>query len=53
MPGTSATVPTIDGSGVFAGFPFGGENDRGGWDVWITGGEKAIAPGVPSLQWAV
>ena len=44
--------PTVDGARVFAGFPFGGENDRGGWDTWITGGEKPIAPGVPSLQWA-
>jgi len=44
--------PTIDGEQVYAGFPLGGENDRGGWDTWITGGENAIAPGVPSLQWA-
>ena len=44
--------PTVDGARVFAGFPFGGENDRGGWDRWITGGENTIAPGVPSLQWA-
>jgi feruloyl esterase len=44
--------PTIDGAKVFAGFPFGSENELGGWDRWITGGENATAPGVPNLQWA-
>ena len=34
------------------GAPFGGENDPGGWDRWITGGENMLGPGVPSLHWA-
>ena len=44
--------PTVAGEPVYAGFPFGGENDSGGWDTWITGGDNAIAPGVPNLHWA-
>lgn len=37
---------------LYFGFPFGGENDHGGWDLWITGAKDAIAPGVPSLHYA-
>ncbi len=44
--------PVVDGQQVFPGFPFGGENDRGGWDTWITGGQDALGPGVPNLHWA-
>ena len=44
--------PEIDGQQVFAGFPFGGENDPGGWDTWITGGEDRFGPGIPNLHWA-
>jgi len=44
--------PEIDGQQVFAGFPFGGENDPGGWDTWITGGGDRFGPGIPNLHWA-
>jgi Tannase and feruloyl esterase len=37
---------------LYFGFPFGGENDRGGWDSWIVGAKDAIAPGVPNLHYA-
>lgn len=37
---------------IYFGFPFGGENDHGGWDVWITGAKDSIAPGVPNLHYA-
>jgi feruloyl esterase len=37
---------------LFFGFPFGGENDRGGWDPWIVGGADAVAPSVPNLHFA-
>jgi len=44
--------PIVNGARLFQGFPFGGENDRGGWDQWITGGENQFGPGVPSLHYA-
>ncbi len=44
--------PVVEGRKVFAGFPFGGENDAGGWDAWITGGQDASVSGVPNLHWA-
>lgn len=30
----------IDGREVYPGFPFGGENDEGGWERWVTGGRQ-------------
>ncbi|MFQ5742584.1 MAG: tannase/feruloyl esterase family alpha/beta hydrolase [Acidobacteriota bacterium] len=42
----------VDGKKIFPGFPFGDENDRGGWDRWITGGKDAFGPGIPSLHFA-
>ena len=27
----------VNGETAFPGFPFGGENDNGGWDTWVTG----------------
>ena len=44
--------PVVAGRSVFPGFPFGGENDRGGWDVWITGGKEFTREGSPNLQFA-
>ncbi len=44
--------PTVAGERVFRGFPYGGENDPGGWNVWITGRENAMGPGTPSLHFA-
>ena len=38
--------PVSRGESIFPGFPFGGENDKGGWDRWIVGAER----GVPSLH---
>jgi hypothetical protein len=42
----------VDGVEVFPGLPFGGENDPGGWDQWVTGGPNAFGPGTPSLHYA-
>ena len=42
----------VNGETVFPGFPFGGENDNGGWDTWVTGSENALGPGTPSLHFA-
>ena len=42
----------IDGEPVYPGFPFGGENEPGGWDGWITGGEAYTAEGSPNAQFA-
>ena len=44
--------PVVDGEVVFPGFPFGGENDRGGWDLWITGGSAFTQEGSPNLHYA-
>jgi feruloyl esterase len=44
--------PIVDGKRVHAGFPFGGENDFGGWDMWITGRANALGPGQPNLHMA-
>jgi len=44
--------PEVEGQSIFPGFPFGGENDRNGWDVWITGGEDYAMEGSPNLQFA-
>jgi feruloyl esterase len=37
---------------LFFGFPFGGENDKDGWDLWIVGAKDRVAPGVPNLHYA-
>ncbi len=42
---------TSSGEKLFSGFPFGGEPDVGGWEVWIAGGlESEQATGYPNLQ---
>lgn len=43
---------TINGRRIYAGFSFGGENDRGGWDVWIVDMDTAQAQAIPNLQYA-
>jgi pimeloyl-ACP methyl ester carboxylesterase len=43
----------IGGEQLYPGFPFGGENDPGGWDLWITQTTPpALPPGQPNLQYA-
>jgi tannase/feruloyl esterase len=45
--------PIGGGQRLHPGFPFGGEADPGGWDLWITqlqGG--GLPPGVPNLHYA-
>ena len=37
---------------MFAGFPFGGENDAVAWDTWITGSEASRNGDVPPLHFA-
>jgi len=44
--------PRVGERQLYPGFPFGGENDAGGWDRWITGGKDALGPGVPNLHYA-
>ena len=43
--------PKRDGQPMHFGFPYGGENDYGGWDLWVVGSAEARARGVPSLQY--
>ena len=45
--------PKVNGERIFAGFPLGGENDPGGWDTWITGGDTKRERGMPSLHFAL
>ena len=41
----------IDGEKIYPGFPFGGENDNGGWIAWIVGPNTFLKPlNFPSLQ---
>lgn len=41
----------IDGKEVYPGFPFGGENDNGGWISWIVGPNDFLKSlNFPSLQ---
>lgn len=42
--------PTSNGESIFHGFPFGGEDEPGGWDRWIAGVEGATVPGAPNLH---
>jgi feruloyl esterase len=45
--------PRIDGEQVHPGFPFGGESDADGWDLWITRAEPPVLPpDVPNLHYA-
>ena len=44
--------PVADGQHVFPGFPFGGENEPGGWDRWITGGGSYALDGNPNYHFA-
>jgi feruloyl esterase len=42
----------IDGTEVYPGFPFGGEDANGGWIHWITGPAPSLKPlNFPSLQY--
>jgi feruloyl esterase len=34
---------------IYPGFPFGAENEKGGWDVWIAGTDPKT--GIPSLHY--
>ena len=43
--------PKRHGQPVHFGFPYGGENDPGGWDLWVVDSADARARGVPSLQY--
>jgi hypothetical protein len=43
----------VGGEQLYPGFPFGGEDDAGGWDLWITKtNPPALAPGLPNLHYA-
>lgn len=45
--------PRVDGEQVHPGFPFGGETDGGGWDLWATGPPPpGLTPDVPNLHFA-
>lgn len=44
--------PELAGESLFPGFPFGGENDLGGWDFWITGGAGGAFGAIPNLHYA-
>ncbi len=41
----------VGGQVVYPGFPFGGEDDPGGWGAWVAGGSSPL-PGVPNYQFA-
>ena len=42
---------TIGNNEIYPGFPFGGENEKGGWNPWIVGPkERADGMDFPSLQ---
>ena len=44
--------PSMDGQPFYFGFPFGGENDSGGWDAWVVGADSVRQRGAPSLHYA-
>ena len=45
--------PVAGGQQIHPGFPFGGESDAQGWDLWITQMEPpTLPPGVPNLHYA-
>ena len=43
--------PEVDGEQLHPGFPFGGENDEGGWDRWLTA-RPGSTDAVPNLGYA-
>ena len=43
--------PLSRGVSIFPGFPFGGENEVGGWDRWIAGADLWAERGVPNLHY--
>lgn len=43
--------PMSNGERIFHGFPFGGENDPGGWDTWIVGSADGPQLEVPNLHY--
>lgn len=43
--------PVAGGEPLFFGFPFGGENDPGGWDTWVVAADGPRARGVPNLHY--
>ncbi|MDE0830608.1 MAG: tannase/feruloyl esterase family alpha/beta hydrolase [Vicinamibacterales bacterium] len=45
--------PISNGESIFRGFPFGGENDPGGWDRWIAGANRTAEPGAPNLHYGL
>jgi hypothetical protein len=41
----------VQGEVIYPGFPYGGENEKGGWYEWIVGpNERTLQRGFPSLQ---
>lgn len=44
--------PVVDGVTVFPGFPYGAEDQRGGWDTWTTGVERDRSTPLPNLHYA-
>jgi len=45
--------PISNGESIFRGFPFGGENDPGGWDRWIAGANRTAESGAPNLHYGL
>jgi feruloyl esterase len=44
--------PIANGHYIHPGFPFGGEADPQGWDLWMTRTDPAAVPGAPNLHYA-
>ncbi len=44
--------PTRNGQPFYFGFPFGGENEGGGWDYWVVDSTRSRERGVPNLHYA-
>ncbi len=45
--------PTSNGEPVHFGFPYGGENDPGGWDSWVVDAADVRLLGIPNLHYGV
>ncbi len=43
--------PRRQGQPIHFGFPYGGENDAGGWDTWVVESDAAREGGVPNRQY--